>query len=56
MTEGQVDFKMYELDRALTSLPRKKSASGADGVTTAALRNLDKASHSALVKMFNRVW
>lgn len=56
MKEGLGDFQLHELERALASLPRKKSAPGADGVTTAALRNLDKASHPALLELLNRAW
>ncbi|KAM7297927.1 hypothetical protein ISCGN_023078 [Ixodes scapularis] len=56
MTEGLGDFRLHELERALASLPRKKSAPGADGVTAAALRNLDKASYPALLELFNRAW
>lgn len=56
MTVGQEDFTLHELDRALAGLSRKKTAPGADGVTNAALRNLDKSSRPALLELLNKAW
>lgn len=56
MTAGQEDFTLHELDRALAGLSRKKTAPGADGVTNAALRNLDKNSRPALLELLNKAW
>lgn len=56
MTGGDGDFEMWELEHALRTLPRKKSAPGPDGVTTAALRNIDPELRPALLEMLNKAW
>ncbi|KAM7282844.1 hypothetical protein ISCGN_000073 [Ixodes scapularis] len=56
MVGGQGDLQMYELRRAIAALPRRRSAPGPDGVTNAALRNLDESAHPDLLAHLNEAW